>query len=205
MAAGNRRPRATSRPRRIPIGSHFLPENQCPPSAVKAFSLKCSPVRADDFVCSRVPPGACARLGLDPGQTLCGECSGVARVPLRPGPAHVVQLRPVGVEQAVREGAKQPRSAAMEESVDLCFIHVSGPSAFRPSVALPQVGVLFIGAKHLCFKARVSRRGSVVRSLGCSPRCTRPGNVGAVPAAAGRSRRSFRSDESSSDISNVAN
>ena len=120
-------------------------------------------------------------------------------------PAHVVQLRPVGVEQAVREGAKQPRSAAMEELVDLCFIHVSGPSAFRPSVALPQVGVLFIGAKHLCFKARVSRRGSVVRSLGCSPRCTRPGNVGAVPAAAGRSRRSFRSDESSSDISNVAN
>ena len=39
--------------------------------------------------------------------------------PLRPGPAHVVQLRPVGVEQGVREGAEQPRSAAMEESVDL--------------------------------------------------------------------------------------
>ena len=36
-------------------------------------------------------------------------------------------------------------------------------------------------------------------------RCTRPGNVGDVPAAAGRSRRSFRSDESSSEISNVAN
>ena len=72
-------------------------------------------------------------------------------------PAHVVQLRPVGVEQAVREGAKQPRSAAMEESVDLCFIHVSGPSAFRPFVALLQVGVLFIGAKHLCFEARSTR------------------------------------------------
>jgi len=39
--------------------------------------------------------------------------------PLRPGPAHVVQLRPVGVEQGVREGAEQPRTAAMEESVDL--------------------------------------------------------------------------------------
>ena len=39
--------------------------------------------------------------------------------PLRPRPAHVVQLRPVGVEQGVREGAEQPRSAAMEESVDL--------------------------------------------------------------------------------------
>ncbi|MGB9269966.1 MAG: hypothetical protein WCB74_12215 [Pseudolabrys sp.] len=39
--------------------------------------------------------------------------------PLRPGPAHVVQLRPVGVEQDVREGAEQPGSAAMEESVDL--------------------------------------------------------------------------------------
>jgi hypothetical protein len=39
--------------------------------------------------------------------------------PLGPGPAHVVQLRPVGVEQGVREGVEQPRSAAMEESVDL--------------------------------------------------------------------------------------
>ena len=39
--------------------------------------------------------------------------------PLGPGPAHVVKLRPVGVEQGVREGAEQPRSAAMEESVDL--------------------------------------------------------------------------------------
>ena len=77
--------------------------------------------------------------------------------PLRPGPAHVVQLRPVGVEQAVREGAEQPRSAAMEESADLSFIHVSGPSATRPFVALLQVGVLFIGAKHLCFEARSTR------------------------------------------------
>ena len=45
--------------------------------------------------------------------------------PLGTGPAHVVQFRPVGVEQGVREGAEQPRSPAMEESVDLCFIHVS--------------------------------------------------------------------------------
>ena len=45
--------------------------------------------------------------------------------PLGTRPAHVVQFRPVGVEQGVREGAKQPRSPAMEESVDLCFIHVS--------------------------------------------------------------------------------
>ena len=41
--------------------------------------------------------------------------------PLGPGPAHVVQFRPVGVEQGVREGAKQQRSPA----IDLCFIHVS--------------------------------------------------------------------------------
>ena len=73
--------------------------------------------------------------------------------PLRSGPAHVVQLRPVGVEQGVREGAEQPRSAAMEESADLSFIHVSGPSATRPFVALLQVGVLFIGAKLLWFEA----------------------------------------------------
>ena len=91
------------------------------------------------------------------------------------------------------------------EDWSISVLYVSGPSAFRPFVALPQVGVLFIGAKHLCFKARVSRRGSIVLSLGYSPRCTRPGNVGDVPAAAGRSRRSFRSDESSSEISNVAN
>ena len=73
--------------------------------------------------------------------------------PLGTGPAHVVQFWPVAVE-GVRESVEQPRSAAMEESVDLCFIHVSGPSASRPFVALLQVGVLFIGAKHLCFEAR---------------------------------------------------
>jgi hypothetical protein len=77
---------------------------------------------------------------------------------LRPGPAHVVQLRPVGVEQDVREGAEQPRSAAMEESVDLC-IHVSGPSCVPTLVAIRQVPVLFIGV-NLCFEARVSRRGT---------------------------------------------
>ena len=43
------------------------------------------------------------------------------RPPLGTGPAHVMQFRPVGVEQGLREGAKQPRSPAM----DLCFIHVS--------------------------------------------------------------------------------
>jgi hypothetical protein len=43
----------------------------------------------------------------------------VLGTPLRPRPAHVVQLRPVGGEQGVPEGAEQPRSAAMEESVDL--------------------------------------------------------------------------------------
>ena len=41
--------------------------------------------------------------------------------PLGTGPTHVVQFRPVGVEQGVREGAKQQRSPA----IDLCFIHVS--------------------------------------------------------------------------------
>ena len=41
--------------------------------------------------------------------------------PLGTGPTHVVQFRPVGVEQGVREGAKQRRSPA----IDLCFIHVS--------------------------------------------------------------------------------
>ena len=76
--------------------------------------------------------------------------------PLGTGPAHVVQFWPVAVE-GVRESVEQPRSAAMEESVDLCFIHVSGPSASRPFVALLQVGVLFIGAKHLCFEARSTR------------------------------------------------
>ena len=78
--------------------------------------------------------------------------------PLRPGPAHVLQLRPVGVEQGVREGAEQPRSAAMEESVDL---NSRVRSFCVPTlVAIRQVPVLFIGVKHLCFEARVSRRGT---------------------------------------------
>src|SRR3954467_9217004 len=49
--------------------------------------------------------------------------------PLGTGPAHVVQFWPVAVE-GVRESVEQPRSAAMEESVDLCFIHV--PVLLRP-------------------------------------------------------------------------
>ena len=50
----------------------------------------------------------------------CAPCAvRMLRSPFWTGATHVVQLRPVGVEQGVREGVEQPRSAAMEESVDL--------------------------------------------------------------------------------------
>jgi hypothetical protein len=78
-------------------------------------------------------------------------------VPLGTGAAHVVQFRPVGVEQGVRESEQDPRSAAMEESIDLCFIHVSGPPGLPTLVAFPRVPVLFLGAKHLSFAAKVRR------------------------------------------------
>jgi hypothetical protein len=69
--------------------------------------------------------------------------------PLRAGPAHVVQLRPVGVEQGVREGAEQPRSAAVEESVDLCFSHVSVLLRSDPFVGSYKLGFR-LSAPNIC-------------------------------------------------------
>ena len=122
---------------------------------------------------------------------------------LRPGPAHVVQLRPVGVEQGVRESAEQPRSAAMEESVDLC-IHVSGPSAFPPWSRFDK--------SRFCLSAPLKPGclGAALRanSLGCGRVWAREAGASAAMRrgdSADRSRRPFGPDESSSEVSNVAN
>jgi hypothetical protein len=112
--------------------------------------------------------------------------------PLGPGPAHVVQLRPV--EQSVREGAEQPRSAAMEESVDL-WIHVSGPSPFPPWSRFDR-SRFCLSASTIC-ALKPGCLGAALRanSLDCGRVWTREAGVSAAmrrgDSAAGRSRRPF--------------
>ena len=128
--------------------------------------------------------------------------------PLRPGSAHVVQLRPVGVEQGVREGAEQPRSAATKESVDLC-IHVSGPSAFPPWSRFDK-SRFCLSTSNIC-ALKPGCLGAALRanSLVCGRVWAREAGASAAmrggDSAAGRSRRPFGPDESSSEVSNVAN
>jgi len=132
----------------------------------------------------------------------------VLGTPLRPRPAHVVQLRPVGGEQGVPEGAEQPRSAAMEESVDL-WIHVSGPSAFPPWSRFDK-SRFCLSASNIC-ALKPGCLGAALRanSLGCGRVRAREAGASAAmrrgDSAAGRSRRFFGPDESSSEVSNVAN
>jgi hypothetical protein len=79
--------------------------------------------------------------------------------PLRPGPAHVVQLRPVGVEQGRTRGrgtATLGSDGGVGRSLNSRVRSFCVPTL----VAIRQVPVLFIGVKHLCFEARVSRRGT---------------------------------------------
>ena len=76
-------------------------------------------------------------------------------------------------------------------------------------VAIRQVPVLFIGVKPLCFEARVSRRGTAREQPWLRARLGAEAGASAAKrggdSAAGRSRRLFGPDESSSEVSNVAN
>jgi hypothetical protein len=87
-----------------------------------------------------------------------------------------------------------PRSAAMDEAVDLCFIHVSGPPGLRP-LSLAHESRFCFSAPNICLlqpkcEGRRNQPHSIPASCARTPSRPRPvsDRRARIHAAAGRIR-----------------